>query len=77
MPSLRRPGCIVRSSLALFGIMFLPLTVWFGFGRRHHYWNESIGLFVAAAFFLYLAVKRDSALLAAIDDLEAPANPDA
>ena len=77
MPSLRRPGCLVRSTLAFFGITFLPLAVWFGFGRRHHYWNESIGLFVTAAFFLYLAVKRDSALLAAIDDLEAPANQDA
>lgn len=77
LASMHRPGCIVRSTLASLGALFLPLSIWFGFGKRHHYWMESIGLFVAGVGFLYLALSRESALLQAIDDLSGPANPDA
>jgi hypothetical protein len=66
---LPRPGRLVRGTLALLGILFLPLAIWFACDKRHRYWMESAGLFVAGVTFLWAAFKRDSALLDALDGL--------
>jgi hypothetical protein len=67
--SLPRPGCLVRSTLALCGTIFLPMAIWFAVGKGwSRYWPHSVGLFVASALFYYLAFSRN-AWLEAIDDI--------
>jgi hypothetical protein len=68
MNQLPRPGRIVRCTLALLGVLFIPLGIWFLRDTHHRYWTHSAGLFLAAIACLYLALRRDSPL-AALDDL--------
>lgn len=68
MSRLPRPGRIVRGTLALLGILFLPLAIWFALDAKHRYVRHSAGLFVAACVSLYGAFKRDS-FVAPLDDL--------
>jgi hypothetical protein len=68
MSPLPRPGRIVRGTLALLGVLFLPLAIWFVLDAKHRYVWESVGLFVAAFICLYGAFWKDS-FVAVLDDL--------
>lgn len=70
MASLPRPGCLVRSTLALLGVLFAPLGIWFLRDDKHRYVTQSIALFIGAAFCFYFAFRRDSWLMTALDGLE-------
>jgi hypothetical protein len=65
-----RPGCLVRGSLVAFGVLFLPLAIWFAW---RGYWGQSLALFLVAAVFLKLGLSRDeSSWISAIDELGEP-----
>ena len=68
--SLPRPGCLVRSSLSLMGILFVPLGIWFLRDARHRYVTQSIALFVGAVLCFYFAFRRDTWLSTALDGLD-------
>jgi len=70
MPNLPRPGCLVRSSLAFLGVMFMPLSIWFLRDARHRYWSQSVALFVGALVCFYFAFRRDTWLMTALDGLD-------
>lgn len=78
MASRLRPGCLVRSTLALFGVLFLPLAIWFAHSNWRRYWFHSAGLALVGAVFLWLALGR-SPFIDALDQASGggPANPDA
>jgi hypothetical protein len=62
-----RPGCLVRAALVSFGVLFLPLAVWFAWRR---FWGQSIALFLVSGVFLKLGLSRDeNSWIAAIDEL--------
>lgn len=68
----------MRSTLALLGILFLPLAVWFARANLHRYWPRALGLAVFGILFIVLAFdRRDRSVLAMLDDLDGSANPDA
>ena len=65
-----KPGCLVRSSLAVFGVLFFPMALWFAFRRL---WLEAFVLGVISILFMRLAFDRsDDSWLSAVDDLEGP-----
>jgi hypothetical protein len=70
MSSLPRPGCLVRSTLSLLGVLFVPLGIWFLRDEKHRYWTQSIALFIGALVCFYLAFRRDSWLNVALDALD-------
>jgi hypothetical protein len=70
MSSLPRPGCLVRSTLALLGVLFVPLGIWFLRDGKHRYWDQSAALFVGAIVCFYFAFRRDSWLMTALDGLD-------
>lgn len=73
-----RPGCIVRSTLALLGILLFPLAVWFARAGWARWWPRVLGMVVFGAIFLWVALdRRERSLLAILDDLSGSANPDA
>lgn len=75
MPSSMRPGCVVRSTLALFGILFLPLAVWFAYVNWRRYWGDALVLLSTGLIFLRLATTRDeSSWISALDDVGEPGN---
>ena len=43
--TLPRPGCLVRSTLSLLGVLFVPLGIWFLRDDKHRYWTQSVALF--------------------------------
>ena len=62
------PGCLVRSTLAVFGVVFVPMAIWFAH-RRH--WLEALVLAIVSVLFLRWAFDRsEDSLLTAIDDLD-------
>ena len=71
MPKRLTPGCLVRSTLAIFGIIFLPFAIWF----LYHDWQrnlvQALVLVLVSIWFLRLAYDRsDESPLSAIDDLK-------
>jgi hypothetical protein len=70
MANLPRPGCLVRSTLSLLGVLFVPLGIWFLRDGKHRYWMQSGALFVGALLCFYLAFRRDSWLMTALDGLD-------
>lgn len=65
-----RPGCIVRSSLAVFGVLFFPIALWFAFRRL---WLEAFVLGVISILFMRLAFdKSEDSWISAVDDLDGP-----
>lgn len=67
--NLPRPGCLVRSTLALLGVLFVPLAIWFAVGKgRERHWLEVGGLLVAAVICFVLAFRR-SEWMDALDDI--------
>lgn len=70
MAKLPRPKSIVRISLALFGVLFVPLGVWFLRDPRHRYWMQGVALFMSAILCFYLAFRRDSWLMSTLEGLD-------
>lgn len=63
-----RPGCVVRTALATFGLIFLPMGIWFAWKA---YWGNAVALGLIAVVFLRLGLSRDeNSWMSAIDDLD-------
>ncbi len=70
---LPRPGRVLRAALVSFGLMFLPLAIWFAYANFHRYWLNALALFVVAVAFLRWGFSRDEdSWVSAIDDLDGP-----
>jgi hypothetical protein len=68
-------GCLLRATLVMFGLLFLPMAVWFAHRGFSRYWLESTALLVIGLVFLRLGLsKKDNSWLALIDDLERSRN---
>ena len=71
MPPTSSTGCLLRATLVMFGLLFLPMAGWFvhrGFAR---YWLEASALTIVGLVFLRLGLsKKDNSWLSLIDDLE-------
>jgi hypothetical protein len=67
-----RPGCVLRTILVVFGIIFLPMAIWF-FWKM--YWGSGIAVFVLSAISLKLGLTRDAdSWMSMIDELGAPSD---
>jgi hypothetical protein len=61
------PGCLLRSSLAICGVVFLPIAIWFLHTGK---WWQGISLIVVSVVFLRLAFTRnENSWISAVDDL--------
>lgn len=68
--NLPRPGCVVRSALVVFSLVFLPMAVIFLYRDWSHRWPESVVLIFVSVVFLSAAFNRnDDSWLSAIDEL--------
>lgn len=68
--SLPRPGCLVRSALVLFAMLFLPMAIFFLYRDWRRYWFESTVLIFVSVVFLAAGLNRDEdSWISAIDDL--------
>lgn len=66
-----RPGCLVRSALVSFGLVFLPMALWFAFAKEHRYFGRAIGLLIASVVFLWLGLsRREDSWITMIDELD-------
>ena len=64
------PGCLLRSTLATFGLIFLPYAVWFLYRDWTHNLVRSLVLIAVSAWFLVLAFRRtEHSFMSTIDDL--------
>lgn len=64
-------GCLLRATLVLFGLLFLPMAAWFAHRGFSRYWIEATALVIIGLMFLRLGSSRkDNSWLALIDDLE-------
>jgi hypothetical protein len=69
------PGCLLRSTLAVCGVVFLPIAVWFFHNWFVHrdQWRQAVQAVVLVAVsivFLRLAFTRnEGSWMSAIDDL--------
>jgi hypothetical protein len=69
------PGCLLRSTLAVCGIVFLPFSVWFlrSWIQSSANWRQGlqgIALIAVSIVFLRLAfTRKDNSWISAIDDL--------
>lgn len=67
---LPRPGCVIRSALVIFAVLFLPMAIWFAYANWRRYWGESLVLMSISILFLRLALSRDEdSWLSTIDEL--------
>ena len=74
--ALPRPGCILRSALVLFGLLFLPMAFWFAYANFRRYWIDATALFVIAVVFLRWGLTRnEDSWMATIDDLGDKGSP--
>lgn len=72
----RRPGCVIRFTLASSGVVFMAFAIWFTWANSRRYWSYSLGLVLASLFFLSLAfAPAVSSWLSDVFD-GGPANPD-
>jgi hypothetical protein len=70
MARLPRPGCVLRSAFVAFGLLFLPMAVWFAYANWRRYWLDSLALFAIGVLFLRLGLSRDEdSWMSTIDDL--------
>jgi len=68
--ALPRPGCVVRSALIIFALLFLPLGCWFAYANFRRYWPDALSLIVISVVFLWWALDpRDDSWIASIDEL--------
>lgn len=67
-----RPGCVVRTTLVVVGIIFLPMAIWF-FWKM--YWGRAMAILVLSAISLRLGLTRDTdSWMSMIDELGAPSH---
>ena len=72
MAKIARPGCMLRSALVTFGLLFLPMSILFAFKSWERYWTRSVVLFVVSIVFLWLGLSRnENSWVTMIDDLDA------
>jgi hypothetical protein len=65
-----RPGCVLRSALVMFGILFLPMSVWFAYVSWRRNWGNALALFSISMLFFRLGLSRDDdSWISSIDDL--------
>lgn len=68
--NLPRPGCIVRTALVMFGLLFLPMAILFLYRDWRHRWPESLVLIMVSIAFIAAAFNRDeNSWISAIDEL--------
>lgn len=68
-----RPGCVLRSSLVLFGILFLPISIWFAYANWRRNWGNALALFSISLLFLRLGLSRDeNSWITTIDEMDSP-----
>jgi hypothetical protein len=73
MPPASGTGCLLRATLVMFGLLFLPMAVWFAHRGFSRYWLEASALLIIGLMFLRLGLsKRDNSWMSLIDDLEHP-----
>jgi hypothetical protein len=66
-----RPGCLVRSALVTFALVFIPTAVWFAFAKEHRYVGRAIVLLIASVVFLWLGLsRREDSWITMIDELD-------
>jgi hypothetical protein len=71
MPPASGTGCLLRATLVMFGLLFLPMAVWFAHRGFSRYWLEATALALVGLLFLRLGLsKKDNSWLSLIDDLE-------
>jgi len=70
MAKLIRPGRLVRATLTLLGVLFLPLGIWFARDPKHRYLTESIALIVIAVVCFYYGFRRDTKLMELLEGLD-------
>jgi hypothetical protein len=70
MAKLIRPSRLVRGLLAGFGVLFLPLGIWFIRDARHRYLTESIALIVIGVLGIYFGFRRNTSLMEALEGLD-------
>ena len=64
-------GCLLRATLVMFGLLFLPMAGWFAHRGFSRYWLEATALVVVGILFLRLGLsKKDNSWLRLIDDLD-------
>ena len=72
MARLPRPGCVLRTSLVLFGLLFLPMAIFFAYESWTRYWGRATVLGVVSVVFLWLGLSRnENSWVTMVDDLEA------
>lgn len=71
MARLARPGCLLRSALVMFGLLFLPMAALFAYKGFERYWARSLVLFIVSIVFLWLGLSRDeNSWVTMVDDLD-------
>lgn len=70
MAKLIRPSRLVRTTLVLMGVLFLPLGIWFVRDPRHRYLTESIALIGIGVLAIYYGFRRDTKLMEALEGLD-------
>ena len=66
-----RPGCLLRSALVTFGVLFLPMACWFAYVDVRRYWIDALALVATSLAFLKWGLTRDEgSWIAAIDELD-------
>ena len=71
MARLARPGCLLRSALVMFGVLFLPMAALFAYKNFARYWARSLVLLVVSIAFLWLGLSRDEkSWVTMVDDLD-------
>ena len=69
------PGCLLRSTLAVCGVVFLPIAVWFchNWIVRPNEWRQAVQgvvLVVVSIVFLRLAfTRKEGSWISTVDDL--------
>lgn len=72
MAKTARPGCMLRSALVAFGLLFLPMAILFAYKSWERYWLRSSILLVVSILFLWFGLSRnENSWVTMIDDLDA------
>lgn len=72
MTKIARPGCMLRSALVMFGLLFLPMAILFAYKSWPRYWLRASVLLLVSIVFLWLGLSRhENSWVTMIDDLDA------
>jgi hypothetical protein len=72
MAKLPRPGCVLRTALVSFGLMFLPMAILFAYKNWSRYWGRVVVLGAVSIAFLWLGLSRNErSWVTMVDDLDA------